>query len=696
MTTPTSPAPQIMDIAGLVNEAESHRVAGRARQAEMLCQRVLAVWPGQPEALHVLGLLALSHGKLDLAIQYLRQACRSPGAPANYFSNLAEMYRQKGMLAEGEEEARRSLAINSKNAGAWNNLGIILQQSGKLEESRAALQRALDMQPNNAEVHNNLANTCKQLGLPVVAQEHWTRALALRPDYPEALSNMVVLFTEQGNYALAEDYGLRALRANPRLADAYVNLAVLASTCHNHEVALQLLDTLLQLSPESAEGWAARALALRHLDRLDEALASARRAIVLRPREAEPYHALGVVLQAMGSVADAMEAFEESAALAGDLAEKARVSQSRLLMENGRSEEAITVLRAALQRWPRSAAAWNTFADLHKFKPSDPEIAAMESLISEGLLTTKTQEMLLHFSLGKAYLDTGDSDLAFRHLNQGNRMKRETITYDVAANRAWMGSIAQTFDGALLKRSARGGAKSKLPIFVLGMPRSGTSLVEQILASHSEIYGAGELKFLHRIATSRGEYPGAVKTLDGPTLKAMGEEYLAQVVPLAQGRRYVIDKMPSNFLYVGLIRLILPEARIIHCRRDPVDTCLSCYSKIFADEQSFTYDQAELGLFHRAYQDLMAYWRRIAPKSRLIEVDYEAMVDDTEGQARRLLEFLELPWEASCLEFYRTERPVRTASVNQVRQPVYHTSSGRWRKYAKNLGPMITALGIST
>jgi hypothetical protein len=233
-----------------------------------------------------------------------------------------------------------------------------------------------------------------------------------------------------------------------------------------------------------------------------------------------------------------------------------------------------------------------------------------------------------------------------------------------------------------------------MPVFVVGMPRSGTTLVEQVLASHPAVYGAGELRHLQTLTDGAGAFPQAIPGLTAVQFAAMGDAYLAKIMPLAQDRRHVVDKMPANFLRAGLIRLILPEARIIHCRRDPVDTCLSCYSKLFAAEQPYTYDQTELGRFHLDYQRLMAHWRAVLPASHFIEVDYEAVVVDLETEARRLLAFLDLPWDDACLRFHETARPVRTASVNQVRLPVYRTSSGRWRAHAAQLGPLLEALGI--
>jgi hypothetical protein len=238
------------------------------------------------------------------------------------------------------------------------------------------------------------------------------------------------------------------------------------------------------------------------------------------------------------------------------------------------------------------------------------------------------------------------------------------------------------------------GEPSNLPIFIVGMPRSGTTLIEQILASHPQVIGAGELNALRNAAERLGPLPEAFAGLTPQAATQVGRDYLAHVTPLARGRAHVVDKMPGNFLHAGLIAAALPGARIIHSRRDAVDTCLSCYSKLFSGEQPFAYDFGELGRFHRGYEALMAHWRTLLPPECFIEIDYEEVVDDLEGQARRLIAFLGLPWDEACLNFHQSRRVVRTASMNQVRQPIYRGSKGRWRQYAGHLQPLLAALGI--
>jgi tetratricopeptide (TPR) repeat protein len=598
------------------------------------------------------------------------------------------MCRQKGLLAEGEEAARRAVALAPGFPPAWNNLGIVLQEELKLDESKLCLERALALEPNNPETLNNLANTLKRMGLAAEAEKRWGAALDLKPDYAEVYSNLANLMLDEGEYDRAESMARRAIELNPRLADAYVNLAGVETARHRHADAVQALDALLAFAPVHARALAARALALKELDRLDEAFDAAKRAALAAPESPEPHNAMGQVFQAMGEFERALAAYDRAAALPGPAQMDAIANRGALFMEFGRKAEAVKAMEEAARAFPNSPGILFGQTELKRFKPGEPLIGKMQALIArEGI--SLSDRATLHFGLGKVFLDIGDSDAAFRHYDEGNRLKRSTFAYDPDANERWTASIADVFSPELLSAKADAGARSDLPVFVVGMPRSGTTLVEQILGSHPLVHPAGELK---RLQTLLDGFPQSAARLDAAELEALGGAYLAFVTPMAGGRRHVVDKMPSNFLYAGFIRRILPDARIIHCRRDPVDTCLSCYTKLFAGEQPFSYDQTELGRFHRAYQALMAHWRATLPSSHFLEVDYEAVVDDVEAEARRMLDFLGLPWDEKVLRFHETERPVRTASVNQVREPIYRSSAGRWKAHANRLEPLLAAL----
>ena len=683
-----------IDIGQTLARAAAHWTAGQADQAEMACQQVLATWPGQCDAMHLLGIMAHAFGNLDLGVSHLRRACEAPRAPAVYFANFAEMCRQKGLHAEGEQAARRAVTLDPQSSGGWNNLGIILQEQGRFEESRQALSRALALSPTDAHTHNNLGNTCKRLGLIADAERHWARAIELAPDYPEPHSNLSNLLTDQAEFDRAEKMARKAIELNPQMADAYLNLAGVAVARQRYQDAHRWLMALAAFAPDHVGGLAALALVMKELGELPQALAAAQRAVALAPENAQAHDALGHVLQADNQYDAALAAFRNAAELPGTAREKALVDQGVLHAAFGHKDRALAAFDAALADFPASATAWFNSADVRSFRGDDLAIGRMVALLEQrsvsGVSLSNHDRMLLNFAAGKAFLAAGDSARAFRYLDEGNRMKRALITYDADAVESWMGGLARDFNKDLLSAKAGKGAASAVPVFIVGMPRSGTTLLEQILASHPDVHGAGELPHIQRIADAAGP----IAALDADRLAAMGRDYLIHPERLAAGRRHVIDKMPSNFLHVGLIRLILPDARIIHCRRDPVDTCLSCYTKLFTTEQSFTYELNELGRFHRGYQDLMAHWRAVLPPSHFLEVDYEAVVADMPAQVSRMLDFLGLPWDDACLNFYRTQRPILTASVNQVREPLYNTSVGRWPAHAGQLGPLLDALGV--
>ena len=404
----------------------------------------------------------------------------------------------------------------------------------------------------------------------------------------------------------------------------------------------------------------------------------------------------------LGNTEEALTAFDKAASLPCPQPENAVIGKAALLDELGRSAEAQDTLDKALGINPNSARALSNRSSGKKYAPGDAEIDRMEQLLLSGGAAARDDVLMLHFALGKAWLDVGDADRAFKHLAEGNRLKRATFAYDAAATDRWMASVAEKFTPTAMQRFAGSGDASDVPVFVVGLPRSGTTLIEQILASHPKVHGAGELKEMQHIADrTLGPdlrpvgFPQLIDVLLPQDTAKLGRIYLDRVLPLAPGAARIVDKMPANFLYAGLIRLILPNARIVHCRRDTADTCLSCYTKLFAGEQKFTYDFKELGQFARSYETLMDHWRTILPADRFIEVQYEDVVDDLEGQAKRLIAFLGLEWDGACLEYYKNQRQIRTASFDQVRKPIYRSSVGRWKAYASHLGPLLEALGLA-
>ncbi|MBT6095176.1 MAG: tetratricopeptide repeat protein [Rhodospirillaceae bacterium] len=348
--------------------------------------------------------------------------------------------------------------------------------------------------------------------------------------------------------------------------------------------------------------------------------------------------------------------------------------------------------RKILLSEPGSARAWHELAQVKRFKAGDPDIETMQSLYETG---TRDDEARMHlgFALGKALEDSAEFDVAFPYLADANRLKRQTLKFDIKAHQSAIEDLIRVFDVNFLAQRGSVGNADERPIFVLGMPRSGTTLVEQILASHNAVFGAGELEDLSQIiAGSIPGFPSGTGMLPAAAFDSIGRQYVDRLSQNASSAKRVTDKMPRNFLFIGLIALILPNARIVHCRRSPMDTCLSCFTLHFPHGQEFSYDLAELGAYYRLYRGLMEHWHRVLP-GKILDIAYEDVVADTEGKARQLVDFCGLEWDDACLNFHQTKRQVMTASATQVREPVHARSVARWRRYERFLSPLRDALG---
>ncbi|HEX4144960.1 MAG TPA: tetratricopeptide repeat protein [Pirellulales bacterium] len=538
------------------------------------------------------------------------------------------------------------------------------QQQGRFVQAAAAWRKFIALRPGIADAHNCLANVLMFQGKLDEAADQYERATALKPDLFPAHNNLGNILRRQGKLEQAVARYQKVLALRPDLAEPHNNLG----------------NVLL------SQG------------KLEEAAASFERALALRPDLPEPYNNLGNVRREQGKFEQAAEQYQQALALRPDYVE-ALNNLGNIRWEQGKFDEAAALYLQALALNPDLAEAHYHLAEMKTFRAGDVDLAALEALAATKERLPPRDMLFTHFGLGKALEDVGDYPRAFEHWLQGNALKRSQIRYDEAAWQQTFRLTAEAFDADLLNRFAGASDPSAAPIFVLGMPRSGSTLIEQILASHPQVHGAGELKNLDRVVGTLPDtagrpvsYPEYVRWIDADGLRRLGEAYLASLPALPAGKTRLTDKMPANFFYVGLIPLILPNARIIHTVRDPVDTCLSCFSRLFASGQSYSYDLGELGRYYRWYHELMAHWRSILPAGAMLDVGYEHLVDDLERQARRMLDFCGLPWDDRCLSFYETNRPVATLSNVQIRQPVYRTSVERWRRYEPWLAPLLAEL----
>jgi Flp pilus assembly protein TadD len=521
------------------------------------------------------------------------------------------------------------------------------------------------------------------------AERNFRGSLAAVGGHPMALMGLGIAAFEQGRGAEGIALLEQAAAINPRDPQLQYTLGSFLCRTGRYGEALPRLQQAVALNPAPAEPYHDLGLALASLGRHQDALAPYRIALARRPDFAQARLNLALSLLALDRTAEALATFD--AAVARNPADgQAMLGRAMALQALGRIGEARDGFAAACRVSPGDPAVLRAYVDSRTIASGDPAIAALEVLRRQP--GPPPDQAAIGFALFKAYDDCDCYDQAFAAVTEANRIWRPYVAYDEAAALAGFAAIRQKFSPAVIARA--GGPVSDLPVFVIGMPRSGTSLVEQILASHPDVHGAGELGDFGVLA---GGYQPDAATLarfvdDPAAAKVVGEGYLQRIARLAPKARRIIDKMPANFLYAGAIAMALPRARIIHVRRNALDTCFSCYAHLFENDLNYSYDLGELGRYYRAYEGLMADWRSRLPAGMMIEVDYEALVADFDREARRLVAHCGLEWNDACTAFHRQQRPVHTASAFQVRTPLYATSIGRAGRYAGHLGELAAAL----
>ncbi len=585
--------------------------------------------------------------------------------------NAAEKRYQDALIAlnerrlpDAEQQFRRFLKDHPSHVGALNLLTIVLMSMERFADAEPLIARAVKLDQSSDVSFYNYGLILKHLGKPKQAVAQFTQALRLNQAVADTWNNRGTALNDIGNYKDAIADFDKASALNPNDPAVYVNKGRSFGALQRYDEALAAYDKALTLDPRLAEAWLGRGTVLAQVDRYDEAFTAFQQALTIDPNLATGHNGIGNTLRELGRLDEARAAFLKAIALA-----------------------------------PACGEFYYQYANTRKVAADDPQLGAMEALAADAA-APPIDRMYVHFALGKAYADAADHERAFSHWLKANALKREQVNYNEAQMAGWFAEIEKVFTPALISEKSGHGDPSSVPIFVLGMPRSGTTLVEQVLASHPDVYGAGELvildNLLHRRPGGGGDdvfYPAYVAGLDGPAIREIGARYAAAVSALAPEAAHVTDKMPGNFFFAGMIHLALPNAKIVHTVRNPVDTCFSCFSNLFSGAQDFSYDLGELGRHYARYQHLMAHWHRVLPPGTILDVRYEDMVADLEGQARRLLDHCGLAWDARCLAFNETARAVRTASATQVRQPIYGHSVERWRVYEKWLGPLLQELG---
>ena len=604
--------------------------------------------PPQPSEKELRQLLALHESRdLEKALPLAEKLARRFSDHADVNKLYGDILAEAGQHEKAIEAYKKALEVDGENAETLSNLGAAYHARGDLDKAKASLTKACELAPDNIDALNHLGNILSTAGEHEKAIAARLKTVELSNGNPVALNKLGDAYFYMEKFDLAITAFEQAIAGDPGFAEPHNNLAIALVRAGRHEEALKFYDRAISLAPE-------------------------------RPQF---HNAFGVALISLGNV-----------------------------------DKAVREWRTAIKLKPDYLEAHRHLSPHHTYTSEDPLIAQLQATLAREDLP-ETDRMQGCFSLAKALTDTGDLQGAFKYYTRANRIDRETRPYSIYEHEALLTAIKSVFPAGIsgditvlgqdlhtaIKSvftagyplpEAVGGELNSRPVFIVGMPRSGTSLVEQILASHSEVHGAGELAQLADLVSSLSLYQSSGLPQDAGKLKTLENEYRKFLRDLNHGnKQWVVDKMPANFRWIGFILAAFPDAKVIRVNRNPRAVCWSLFCRYFpAKGMAYTADLEDIARYYLLYEDLMDFWHRRFP-GKVYELQYESLTENQEQESRRLIEYLDLPWEDACLDFHKTERLVRSASNAQVRQPIYKGSSDAWRSFEDHLAPMLDILG---
>jgi len=576
--------------------------------------------------------------------------------------------------------------------------GRALHEKGKLSGAERAYRKALKINHDFVEAHNNLGTVLLDRGRLKEAANSFRKALKLLPDHPILLNNVGNVLQLQGENDKALSWFDKAISQDPDNADAYGNSGNALRALRRYKEAVTAYKRALEINPEIADAHYNLGLVLVELQELNDAINCFNQALQISPEDKNAYLGLGSVRSEQGNLDQAVSAFQKAIEI-DPLCAKAYKELGKAYADHGEIDMALSADRKALSINPEYAKAYLSLSQNKKFMEHDDDLRAMESLLSKKGISDE-DSIQLGFALGKAYEDLGNYDKSIAFVIKATELKRKSYDYSISEAREKFARIKAVFSPDFFSNYVDSGDPDRTPIFILGMPRSGTSLVEQILASHPDVYGAGELKDLGKVLASV-KTPGKEKQsrmipqelleLDTQAFADLGRQYIARIRKHSGNAKFITDKMPHNFLHIGFIRTILPNARIIHCTRDPMDNCLSIFKNYLKNGIGYADNMSELGQYYRMYLELMDYWRETLP-GFVYDQSYEDLVRSQQEQVIRLLQHCGLDWDDACVDFHKTRRKIATTSNAQVRRPIYSDSVQLWKRYEKQLEPLRVAI----
>jgi tetratricopeptide (TPR) repeat protein len=703
-------------------------------EAARIYKILVASNPGHADAHHLLGVVALQQGNPQRAVESISRAIALRSDVAPYHANLAEAYRMLGKYEAATGCCRTALKLQPQFPGARNNLGLSLHALGQTTAAIEQYRETLRIQPDFAMAHNNLAIALRSQGENAEAVKHFNLALKfapnlaeshsnlgqllfeegrlqealvhcreavrLRSDFPEAHTNLGIVYRGLGLRAEAKACYAEALRLNPEMAVACNNMGQIIQEEGNLDESVAWYRRSLEFDPSSVLVQCNLATALKEQNKHHEAVAHYDMALRLDPSSADAHNGRGWVRHEQGDLEEALYHYRKAIQFRSNFA-LAHCNLGTVLEEFGEMESAERSFREALRHDPDHAEAQALLATLLGGKLGEAELAAMRRRVvaPDSPELNEYKRSALHFAMGHVLDARGDYAGAAEHLRKANALggadwKKRGRPYDPAEHAESVTEIIETFSPAFFERLRGFALETEQPVFIVGLPRSGTTLTEQILAGHSKVHGAGELSLvrdtfesLPRILNVEASAVECLDRLDRETAQRLGRHILHTLRSLNLHALRIVDKMPENYIYLGMLTALFPGARFIHCQRDLRDIAVSCWMTHFRHIRWANDPDHIVSRIHN-YQRLMDHWRQVLPPVWL-DVPYEATVADLETVARQLVAWCGLEWEPECLAFHSGRRTVRSASLAQVRRPIYKNAVGRWKNYEHELGPML-------
>ncbi len=648
-------------------QAQTFLDSGEAESAEAVCADLLGRNPGDANFMCLSARALIKLGRFDEAGVRIEQAESAYREWARPHEVRGELLLAKGELPDAAEAFQRALALDPKLQRTRMKLGQVFMYMGRVDEAQALKTEFMKLSQDNQDIAN--AVELEKEEKFAEAEKIYRQILARHPDNVAAMRLWARLGMVQEQYADAE----------------------------------VLLQQAVKVTPGFNRAWSDLCSAQMEQKNFDDVIESAKRLIALRPRSPEGHIWRATACSSLGRHKDAVVSFDNALEIAPDHV-GAMCGKGHSCRTIGDRDGAVAAFRRSIETNPLHAEAYWSLANLKTFRFEDQEVDDMLALLGDEQIPVEGQ-VQLNNALGLEFDGRKEYDRSFQHINRGNKLRRKQEFYDRIENEEKIDLTIEAFSQQFLENNAGHGDPEPAPIFIIGLPRSGSTLLEQILSSHSQVDGTHELADLGAIiqnnrklthpqkphADETRRYPITVARLGADGFRDLGNEYIERTRRHRGDREFFTDKNPNNFVHVGLLQLILPNAKIINARRHPLDSCYGSYKQLFAQGQPFTYDLIEIGEYYLQYQRIMDHWHDVLP-GKVLDVQYEEVVADLDGQVRRILEHCELDWEDSCLRFHETDRSVKTASSEQVRRPIYSSSVNTWRNYEAHLGALIETL----